>query len=130
MGPRGPDQRLPDGFRTPAPSACAAINTKEIEQRRGDLPTALRLDTFGDPETGEVPINEDTLSTLMELLGQVFTPKNPPTLSYQPADCADAKASPPASYCPATNTIVVDLPALADDGQGRRREGTHPAARR
>ena len=34
-------------------------------------------------------------------------------MSYQPADCPDAKASPPASYCPATNTIVVDLPALA-----------------
>ena len=45
-------------------------------------------------------------------MGQIFSPKHPPTLSYQPADCPDAKATPPASYCPATNTIVVDLPAL------------------
>jgi predicted metalloprotease len=100
------------GFTSGAP-ACAGINVREIEQRRGDLPNALRLDRNGNPETGEVPINEDTLSTLMELLGQIFTPKNPPSLSYTPTDCADAQASPPASYCPATNTIVVDLPGLA-----------------
>ncbi|HSS23432.1 MAG TPA: peptidase [Mycobacterium sp.] len=94
-------------------SACAGINKQEIEQRRGDLPTTLRVDSSGDPETGEIPINEDTLSTLMELLEKIFSPENPPALSYQPADCPDAKASPPASYCPATNTIAVDLSGLA-----------------
>jgi predicted metalloprotease len=104
------------GFVSGAP-ACAGINKQEIEQRRGDLPTTLRVDTSGDTETGEVPINEDTLSTLMELLGKIFSPKNPPTLSYKPADCPDAKPSPPASYCPATNTIVVDLPGLAKVGK-------------
>jgi predicted metalloprotease len=99
-------------------SACARINRNEIEQRRGDLPNALRVDsTTGNPETGEVPINQDTLSTLMELLGRIFSPKSPPELSYQPAGCPDAKPSPPASYCPATNTIVVDLPALAAIGK-------------
>jgi hypothetical protein len=94
-------------------SACAGINKQEIEQRRGDLPTTLRVDTSGDPETGEVKIDEDTMSTLMELLGIIFSPKNPPAVSYKPAGCPDAKASPPASYCPATNTIVIDLPGLA-----------------
>ncbi|OBI80031.1 peptidase [Mycobacterium sp. 1245805.9] len=98
-------------------SACAGINKQEIAQRRGDLPTTLRTDSSGDPETGEVPINEDTLSTLMELLGKIFSPKSPPTLSYKPADCPDAKPSPPASYCPATNTIVIDLPGLAKAGK-------------
>ncbi|GAB7142885.1 neutral zinc metallopeptidase [Mycobacterium riyadhense] len=97
--------------------ACAAIDKAEIEQRRGDLPTTLRVDDYGEPETGEVPINEDTLSTLMELMGKIFSPKNPPTLSYKAAGCPDAKPSPPASYCPATNTIVVDLPALAAMGK-------------
>ncbi len=104
------------GFITGA-SACAGINQQEIEQRRGDLPKTLRTDENGDPETGEVAINQDTLSTLMELMGQIFKPRQPPTLSYNPADCPDAKASPPASYCPATNTIVVDLPALATMGK-------------
>jgi predicted metalloprotease len=100
------------GFLSGAP-ACAGINKREIDQRRGDLPTTLQADPNRDPETGGVTINQDTLSTLMEVLGKVFSPKNPPQLSYKPADCPDAKASPPASYCPATNTIVVDLPALA-----------------
>jgi hypothetical protein len=104
------------GFTNGA-SACAAINKAEIQQRRGDLPTTLRVDPNGDPETGEVPIDEDTLKTLMELMGKIFSPKNPPTLSYKAASCPDAKPSPPASYCPATNTIVVDLPALATMGK-------------
>jgi predicted metalloprotease len=100
------------GFITGAP-ACAAINMKEIDHRRGDLPKILRTDPTGETETGEVPVNEDTLSTLMEVMGTIFTPRRAPALSYQPADCPDAKPSPPASYCPATNTVVVDLPALA-----------------
>ncbi|QUR69553.1 peptidase [Mycobacterium spongiae] len=98
-------------------TACAAIDEAEIDQRRGDLPTALRVDTTGYPETGEVPIDRDTLSTLMELMGSIFAPNRPPTLSYRQSDCPNAKASPPASYCPATNTIVVDLPALAKMGR-------------
>ena len=104
------------GFVT-GTSACAAINKAEIEQRRGDLPKALRVDTGGNPETGEVVINEDTLKTLMELMGKIFSPKNPPTLSFKESGCSDAKPSPPASYCPATNTIAVDLPALATMGK-------------
>ena len=98
-------------------SACAAINTNEIQQRRGDLPTTLQADPNRDPETGGVTINEENLSTLMEILGKIFSPKNPPTLSFKPADCPDAKPSPPASYCPATNTIVIDLPGLVKMGR-------------
>lgn len=103
------------GFLSGA-SACATINRNEIEQRRGDLPNALRVDSSGRAETGEVPINQDTLSNLMELLGKIFAPSSPPALSYQPGHCPDAKATPPASYCPGTNTITIDLPGLAAMG--------------
>lgn len=104
------------GFITGA-TACAAINKAEIVRRRGDLPTALRIDSTGSPETGEVAINEDTLNTLMELMGKIFSPKNPPKLSFKTEGCSDATPSPPASYCPATNTIMVDLPGLAKLGR-------------
>ncbi|OBE95665.1 peptidase [Mycobacterium sp. 852002-10029_SCH5224772] len=98
-------------------SACAAIDRREIERRRGDLPNALRVDSStGTPETGEVRMNQDTLSTLMELLGKIFAPTNPPALSYQAAHCPDAKPTPPASYCPDANTIAVELPGLATMG--------------
>ncbi len=98
-------------------SACAGINKQEIAQRRGDLPTTLQADPDRDPGTGGVTINQDTVSTLMEVLGKIFSPKNPPTVSYQPTDCPDAKASPPASYCPATNTIMIDMPGLVKLGK-------------
>lgn len=104
------------GFVT-GTQACAAINKAEVEQRRGDLPTALRVDTSGGTETGEVKITKETLDTLMELMGKIFAPKNPPTLSMTEGGCSNAKPSPPASYCPATNTIAVDLPALATMGK-------------
>lgn len=114
------------GFLTGTP-ACASINKAEIERRRGDLPKTLGTGTEGNPETGEVPINEDTFNTLMELLGKIFSPKKPPTLSYKQDSCPDAKPSPPASYCPATNTIAIDLPGLAKMGaQADSRERTLP----
>jgi predicted metalloprotease len=93
-------------------TACTAIDLNEIDQRRGDLPTVLQADPAGVMETGEVPINRETLSTLMGVLGVIFSPQQPPALSYDRADCPDAQAGSPASYCPATNTITVDLPEL------------------
>ena len=42
----------------------------------------------------------------------LFSPENPPELSFDAADCPDARPSPPVSFCPATNTIAVDLPEL------------------
>ncbi|MEZ0365049.1 neutral zinc metallopeptidase [Mycobacterium sp. pUA109] len=104
------------GFDTGTP-ACAAIDLKEIEQRRGDLPMSLRVENTGRVESGEVPIDKDNLSTLMDVMNRIFAPKEPPTLSYDAGKCADAEPSPPASYCPATNTINIDLPALQEMGQ-------------
>ena len=59
-------------------SECAAIDLAEIEERRGDLPMALPLDQGGDVQSGEVPIDEDTLDTLMEALGEVYQPSAAP----------------------------------------------------
>jgi len=97
-------------------AACAAINVDELKHRRGDLPMSLRVNPTGGPGTGEVAINKDTISTLMETLGKISSPKQAPALSVDRANCPDAQANPPASYCPATNTVVVDLPALQQMG--------------
>jgi len=98
-------------------SECAKIDLAEIEDRRGDLPMALPLDQAGDVQSGEVPIDEDTLDTLMEALGEVYQPSEAPTLSYDTESCADAQPSPPVSYCPDTNTLSVDLPSLQQLGE-------------
>ena len=97
------------GF-TDGASACAAIDLKEIGQRRGDLPVMLPED-----QTGEWPVTEESVRAIVDAMGILFSPANPPQLSFDASsasDCPDARPSPPASYCPATNTIVVDLPEL------------------
>lgn len=99
------------GF-TDGPSACAAIDLREIDQRRGDLPVLLPED-----QSGELPVSEDSTRSIVDAMGILFEPKTPPALSFDAQEaegCADARPSPPASFCPATNTIVVDLPGLEE----------------
>jgi hypothetical protein len=91
---------------------CKAIDLDEIEQRRGDLPLVLQTDWLGNTQSGEMPVDQNTLAALMELLDQVYTPASPPGLSMTPEQCPGTASSPPASYCPATNMVSVDLPLL------------------
>lgn len=101
------------GF-TDGAGSCKAIDDKEIEQRRGDLPVQLQQN-----ETGEVPVSEGSVRLIVDAMNIAFTPAEPPQLTFDTASassCANARPSPPASYCPATNTIAVDLPALQTMG--------------
>lgn len=98
------------GF-TDGPASCASIDSEEIEQRRGDLPVLLPGD-----ETGELPVTEDSVRSVVDAMGTLFAPADPPALTFEAVDCTDARMHPPVSYCPASNTIVVDLPRLAEIG--------------
>jgi predicted metalloprotease len=91
---------------------CAAIDSAEIQQRRGDLPRSLF-----DPASpqSDIAINDQTLSTLMELLGQIFSPANPPTLAPEGGGCAVSQQQ-PVAYCPDTNEIAVDMSTLQKVG--------------
>ncbi|MBY0291515.1 MAG: neutral zinc metallopeptidase [Mycobacteriaceae bacterium] len=103
------------GF-TDGVQACASIDMREIGQRRGDLPVLLPSD-----HTGELAITETSVQDIVGALDTSFSPKNPPQLSFEAADCPDARQSPPVSFCPATNTIVVDLPEL--EAMGAQADG-------
>ncbi|MCV7283529.1 peptidase [Mycolicibacterium flavescens] len=98
------------GF-TDGATACAGIDLREIGQRRGDLPVLLEADESGDWE-----VSETSVRAIVDAMDIVFAPANPPQLSFQPADCPDARPSPPVSFCPATNTISVELDELAELG--------------
>ena len=99
------------GF-TDGVAACAGIDGQEIAARRGDLPPALQRD-----QTGEWPVSQESVKAVVEALGRLFSPASPPVLSFEPAgSCADARPSDPVSYCPAANTIFVDLPQLVKMG--------------
>jgi predicted metalloprotease len=97
------------GFNADA-TTCTGIDTDHIEQRRGDMPMLLRREPTGGLETGEIEIDEDTLSTLIQVLDTSFGPARPPTLSFD--GCAEADRRAAVSYCPTTNTIGVDLAEL------------------
>ena len=88
---------------------CAGIDAAEIRQRRGDLPPAL---FESGTEQSDTPVDEKVLSILMETLGEIFGPQSPPTLATGPADCPGAASNIAAIYCPAANTVVVDLAEL------------------
>jgi predicted metalloprotease len=97
------------GF-TDGPAACAAIDLREIGQRRGDLPVLLPED-----QTGELPVTEESVRSVVDALTAAFRPARPPGLDFTAQNaqtCADARPSPPVSYCPATDTLVVDLTEL------------------
>jgi predicted metalloprotease len=97
------------------PRACAAIDAKEVAQRRGELPVALQRD-----QTGEWPVSEESVTAIIDAMSIMFELRQPPELSFDATqECPDARPSPPASYCPATNTIAVDLPGLTDLGTAR-----------
>ena len=98
---------------------CAAIDMTEIKKRRGDLPKFLDSGFFGDGEVGDSQITTDLLDSVMASLGRIYAPGRPPALTTEAADCPDAQPSPPASYCPATNTIAIDLPGLQTLGQAK-----------
>ena len=60
-------------------------------------------------------IDDDTLSTFTELLGQIFAPTEAPTLSTAGDGCSVSEQQ-PVAYCPDTDTIAVDLHALQQIG--------------
>lgn len=100
-----------------SPDQCAAIDEGEIAQRRGDLPVYLTSD--GDSESVDTDITAPVLDDLMDVLDDSFAMTDPPTLSYDGAACPDAERTEPASYCPATNTVDIDLPGLQKLGQAK-----------
>lgn len=97
------------GF-TDGAASCAAIDAKEIAQRRGDLPVELQ-----QGQSGEWPVGEGSVKAIVDALETLFSPADPPELRLDGEsanDCPDARPSPPVSFCPATNTIAVDMTEL------------------
>ncbi|GDY32387.1 neutral zinc metallopeptidase [Gandjariella thermophila] len=102
------------------PQRCAAIDLNEIQRRATE--TAF---TPQDTNGGNLPINEQTLALLQRSLQFAFRQSGavPPTFRTGGATCPDARSTDPASYCPATNTIILDVARLARIGTPPSRRG-------
>jgi hypothetical protein len=89
--------------------SCAQIDAGEISKRRGDLPRAL-FDPLS--QNSDMPVDEGTLSSLTQVLQQIFHPSQPPSVTTGSATCSGGPSTKFAAYCPSSNTVTVDLPAL------------------
>jgi predicted metalloprotease len=89
-------------------ASCVAIDTADIDRRRGDIPASLFEPS--SPQS-DMPITVDAVKSLVGVLNGIFTPVDPPALSTEER-CGDG----PAAYCPQTNTLTVDLSALRQLG--------------
>jgi predicted metalloprotease len=98
---------------------CAAIDMDEITKRQGDLPEHV---TFDSGTSLDSPINDDTLAKLMAVLDTTFEPAEAPTLTSDRSDCTGATITEPTSYCPDSNKIFVDMPALQAAGATKDEE--------
>lgn len=103
--------------------ACSKIDEKEIDKRRNGLPIVP------DPQIGQdnIPINRSILETkAIPSIQQFFQEMLPtmPKVTYDGVDkncpnqkvASDPQKAPPALYCEATNTVSLDVPALAKIG--------------
>ena len=88
---------------------------------RGHIPGAAFLDhaslSVKAPGLMYTLPDEDTLARLMAVLSQVLPVANPPTLTTQRNGCGGGAAKALTAYCPASNAIYVDFPALQAAGE-------------
>ncbi|WP_438944011.1 metallopeptidase [Nocardia blacklockiae] len=101
------------GF-TDGPKGCKAIDMKDVNQRRKNLPQSF---TSGDNH-GELSINKANLVELSKAMASIMPVPHEPAYDYHGArlHCRNGADTVPVTYCPATNTIGTDVPALAERG--------------
>ncbi|MEU8216325.1 neutral zinc metallopeptidase [Micromonospora taraxaci] len=107
------------------PVRCARIDDAEV-RRRITQPAGGRRSASGEA-TGNLPvIDRGALAALEETLRAAFDRGGVtrPTIDLSPPACPEVTVTAPATYCPATNTIGLDLAELArlgtspEQGQG------------
>jgi len=102
------------GFRD-GPRRCADIDYPEVQQRATELGFEDSGDAAGE---GNLEITEANVRLIEQSLRAAFadTGAAPPDLDFGATSCADVESTFPASYCPATSTLSVDLAGLAQIG--------------
>lgn len=95
------------GF-TDGPPRCASIDDQEIRQR------ITELGFTSESYANNVPVDDETLMLLGQSLNAAFRRNGgrPPQLVSADGQCPSGASTPPASYCPGDNTVVVDQSAL------------------
>lgn len=101
------------GF-TDGAKGCKAIDQNEIDRRRGDLPQTLG----NDANHGQSEVTQSSLQELAKAMATIMPVRDEPEYGYDTAklNCRNGADTVPVTYCPATNRIGTDVPALHDRG--------------
>jgi predicted metalloprotease len=96
------------------PKECAGITMDNLQARVTERPFDR-----GDKNQGDIPINAQAIGYLQDSLNRAFAGANVPApkIVNGGGSCQGGPATPPASYCPATNTVNIDLTTLAALGK-------------
>jgi hypothetical protein len=57
-------------------------------------------------------VSEKSVQTLFDTLVKMLSPASPPKLAFDHPHCPDVIANAPATYCPSTSTVAVDINRL------------------
>ena len=101
------------------PAACAKIDQAEVDSRITEQPFHS-----GDKGEGDTRIDAKAIGHLQQSLDQAFSEAGvlAPRIADDGGSCPNGPSTPPASYCVDTNTVSIDLAALAELGQPVDRE--------
>ncbi|GLY65914.1 aminopeptidase [Amycolatopsis taiwanensis] len=104
------------GFET-GPKQCAALDLDSIKPRLVEQPFRPGTDK---KQQGDIAIDETAISALQSSLNDAFKGANvaePQIIADGGACPGGGPSTPPASYCPSSNTVTIDLDALAELGK-------------
>ncbi|MDV6013540.1 neutral zinc metallopeptidase [Haloechinothrix sp. LS1_15] len=97
------------------PTSCADIDEHTVDERSTQF-------AFSEQDTrrGDVPITAETIELATESLDAAFADTaaaRPRVVISEDGSCPDGSGTPPASYCPDTNTVSIELSGLAALGE-------------
>jgi predicted metalloprotease len=98
---------------------CAEIDLEEVRGRATELGFVRLQDAASQ---GNLPVNDESIATIVRSLNATFeeTGAPPPQIGPTGARC-DARGA-PAAYCVESNTVALDVPALARLAAPRNRQ--------
>lgn len=102
------------------PQRCADINSADVKQR------TTQFQFWKNAQESDLPVTGKNVEAVARSLREVFrdTGAEPPSITTGAFSCGGTRATPPASYCPASNTISLDLKELQKIAQPPDKEGT------
>ncbi|OQO92187.1 aminopeptidase [Saccharomonospora piscinae] len=106
------------GFESDA-ATCAAIDQADVDSRITERPFDPN-----DAGMGDISIDDRTMGLLQQSLDESFAGAGVPgpKIVNEGGSCPGGVSTPPASYCQDTNTVTIDMAALAELGQPIDRE--------